>query len=130
MAFVAINVLSVPPERREVLEQRFARRAGEVDKTPGFQAFELLRPVEGEDRYFVYTRWDSREAFEAWTSSQAFEHGHAQHNTQGPAATGSELADADADGAVSSPEASSPSALRTTSSLAASPDDGGAVATA
>jgi heme-degrading monooxygenase HmoA len=91
MAFVAINVLSVPPERREVLEQRFARRAGEVDKTPGFQAFELLRPVEGEDRYFVYTRWDSQEAFQAWTQSQAFEHGHAQHNAQGPAASGSEL---------------------------------------
>jgi heme-degrading monooxygenase HmoA len=91
MAFVAINVLSVPPERREMLEQRFARRAGEVDKTPGFQAFELLRPVEGEDRYFVYTRWDSREAFQAWTESQAFEHGHAQHNAQGPAASGSEL---------------------------------------
>jgi heme-degrading monooxygenase HmoA len=91
MAFVAINVLTVPPERREMLEQRFASRAGEVDKTPGFQAFELLRPVEGEDRYFVYTRWDSQEAFKAWTESRAFEHGHAQHNRQGPAASGSDL---------------------------------------
>ena len=91
MAFVAINVLSVPRERREVLEQRFARRAGEVDKTPGFQAFELLRPVAGDERYFVYTRWDSQEAFQAWTQSQAFEHGPAQHTAQGPAATGSEL---------------------------------------
>ena len=91
MAFVAINVLSVPAERREMLEQRFATRAGEVDKTPGFQAFELLRPIEGEDRYFVYTRWDSQEAFKAWTESQAFEHGHAQHNRQGPAASGSDL---------------------------------------
>jgi len=91
MAFVAINVLSVPPERREMLEQRFATRAGEVDKTPGFQAFELLRPVAGEDRYFVYTRWDSQEAFTAWTESQAFEQGHAQHNRQGPAASGSDL---------------------------------------
>jgi heme-degrading monooxygenase HmoA len=91
MSFVAINVLTVPPERRETLEQRFARRAGEVDKTPGFQAFELLRPVEGDDRYFVYTRWDSQDAFQAWTQSQAFEQGHAQHNTQGPAATGSEV---------------------------------------
>lgn len=91
MAFVAINVLSVPQERREMLEQRFASRAGEVDKTPGFQAFELLRPVEGEDRYFVYTRWDTREAFEAWTTSQAFGQGHAQSSTQGPAASGAEL---------------------------------------
>ena len=91
MAFVAINTLTVPAERREMLEQRFAARAGEADKTPGFQAFELLRPVEGEDRYFVYTRWDSKQAFDAWTESQAFSHGHAQHNAQGPAATGAEL---------------------------------------
>ena len=91
MAFVAINVLTVPAERREMLEQRFASRAGEVDKTPGFQAFELLRPVEGDDRYFVYTRWDSRAAFEDWTSSRAFEQGHAQHSGQGPAASGAEL---------------------------------------
>lgn len=91
MAFVAINVLTVPAERREVLEQRFASRAGEVDHTPGFQAFELLRPVEGEDRYLVYTRWDSQEAFRAWTESQAFGRGHAQQRTDGPAATGAEL---------------------------------------
>jgi heme-degrading monooxygenase HmoA len=91
MSFVAINVLTVPPEMREVLEQRFAGRAGEVDKMDGFEAFELLRPAEGQDRYFVYTRWASREAFEAWTSSQAFGKGHAQASSQGPAGTGSEL---------------------------------------
>lgn len=91
MPFVAINVLTVPAPMRETLEQRFAARAGEVDKMDGFQAFELLRPVEGQDRYLVYTRWDSREAFEAWTSSQAFDRGHAQHHAQGPAASGSEL---------------------------------------
>jgi len=91
MAFVAINVLTVPAERREVLEQRFASRAGEVDRTPGFQAFELLRPVEGEDRYLVYTRWDSQAAFTAWTESQAFGRGHAQQRADGPAAAGAEL---------------------------------------
>lgn len=91
MAFVAINVLSVPADRREVLEQRFGRRAGQVDTTPGFQAFELLRPVGGDDRYLVYTRWDSEEDFTAWTQSQAFDRGHAQPAADGPAATGAEL---------------------------------------
>lgn len=92
MAFVAINVLTVPAERREVLEQRFATRAGEVDSTPGFQAFELLRPADGADRYFVYTRWDSRDAFTAWTESQAFNRGHARQSSSGSeqAAGGSE----------------------------------------
>lgn len=91
MSFVAINTLTVPAEMRDTLEQRFARRAGEVDQMEGFEAFELLRPVEGQDRYLVYTRWDSRESFQAWTESQGFQKGHAQHESQGPAATGSEL---------------------------------------
>ncbi len=76
--FVAINVLTVPPGSGETLEQRFARRAGSVERAKGFQRFELLRPVEGTDSYLVYTRWDSRADFEAWTGSQAFAGGHGQ----------------------------------------------------
>ena len=91
MSFVAINVLSVPPAMRETLEQRFASRAGEIEKMDGFEAFELLRPVEGQDAYLVYTRWDSEASFHAWTSSDAFSKGHAQHAAQGPAATGSQV---------------------------------------
>lgn len=91
MSFVAINVLTVPEPMRDELERRFGARAGEVEKMDGFQSFELLRPLEGTDRYLVYTRWDSREAFEAWTSSQAFGRGHAQASESGPAASGSEL---------------------------------------
>jgi heme-degrading monooxygenase HmoA len=91
MSFVAINVLQVPPAMRETLEQRFAARAGEVDRMPGFEHFELLRPAGGQDRYFVYTRWDSRDSFEAWLSSSAFGQGHAQAGAGSPAATGSEL---------------------------------------
>jgi len=93
MTFVAVNVLSVPQGRGDLLEQRFAARAGSVEKAPGFERFELLRPVEGTDSYLVYTRWSTREQFEAWTASQAFDGGHAQASGRpaedGPAATGS-----------------------------------------
>ncbi|WP_377272677.1 antibiotic biosynthesis monooxygenase family protein [Peterkaempfera sp. SMS 1(5)a] len=68
MSIVKINVLSVPAEQREVLEQRFAARAGAVESSDGFEWFELLRPVEGTDRYLVYTRWESEEAFQKWMS--------------------------------------------------------------
>lgn len=91
MSFVAINVLTVPEPMRETLEQRFAQRAGEVDKMDGFQHFELLRPVDGQDAYLVYTRWDSKEAFKAWVDSSAFGKGHAKANADGPAATDSEV---------------------------------------
>ncbi len=91
MSFVAINVLTVPEPMRATLEERFANRAGEVDTMEGFQSFELLRPVEGTDRYLVMTHWDSREHFQAWLDSQAFSRGHAQHEGSGPAASGSEV---------------------------------------
>ncbi|MGZ9930743.1 antibiotic biosynthesis monooxygenase family protein [Streptomyces sp. NC-S4] len=63
---VKINVLTVPAEQRETLEQRFASRAGMVESSDGFEWFELLRPVEGTDQYLVYTRWRSEQDFQAW----------------------------------------------------------------
>ena len=68
MSIVKINVLTVPEEQREVLEKRFASRAGAVEGSDGFEWFELLRPVEGTDSYLVYTRWRSEEDFQAWMS--------------------------------------------------------------
>lgn len=66
MSIVKINALTVPAEQREVLEQRFASRAGTVESSDGFEWFELLRPVEGTDQYLVYTRWRSEADFQAW----------------------------------------------------------------
>lgn len=57
MAVVKINAIDVPPGAGEELEKRFAARARAVENSPGFLGFELLRPVAGENRYFVYTRW-------------------------------------------------------------------------
>lgn len=84
MSVVKINAIEVPPGAGPELEQRFAARAGMVDKQPGFEEFMLLRPTAGDDRYFVLTRWESEEAFENWRSGQSFQHGHAQ--AQGGAA--------------------------------------------
>lgn len=78
MPIVKINAIEVPEGRGPALEERFAKRAGEVENMPGFLGYELLRPVEGETRYFVYTRWESEEHFRAWVESEAFTRGHAQ----------------------------------------------------
>lgn len=91
MSFVVINVLTVPEPMREVLEERFANRAGEVDQMDGFEHFELLRPVAGQDAYLVYTRWRSKEDFTAWLNSPAFGQGHAKSSSDGPASTGSSI---------------------------------------
>ncbi|AZM61126.1 MULTISPECIES: antibiotic biosynthesis monooxygenase family protein [unclassified Streptomyces] len=91
MSIVKINVLTVPPEQRETLEQRFAARAGAVESSDGFEWFELLRPVEGTDTYLVYTRWRSEEDFRRWAAGR----GQAAHGSQGdkprPAATDATL---------------------------------------
>lgn len=94
--FVAFNVLTVPEQARDTLEERFAKRAGEVETMAGFQHFELLRPLSGTDSYLVYTRWDSKEHFDSWVQSMSFQRGHAQaggdkESGQQPAATGSQI---------------------------------------
>lgn len=71
MAVVKINAIEVPEGQGEELERRFAARLGSVDETAGFLGFELLRPVKGETRYFVYTKWTSQEAYEAWANGPA-----------------------------------------------------------
>jgi heme-degrading monooxygenase HmoA len=78
MAVVKINAIEVDPARGPELEQRFAQRAAEVESMPGFLGFELLRPTEGETRYFVYTRWETEEDFQAWVKSAEFRRGHAR----------------------------------------------------
>ena len=91
MSYVVINAITVPGDRAEEFEHRFATRAGKVSSQPGFEAFELMRPVSGSDKYLVYTRWDSKSSFEAWVSSQDFGAGHSQHREGGPVGTASEL---------------------------------------
>ena len=95
-----INAIAVPPGAGEELERRFAARAGKVDEAPGFEELMILRPVAGDDRYFVLTRWESEEAFQAWRASRAFQHQHREtHEDEGrgeakpqhPVATGASL---------------------------------------
>jgi heme-degrading monooxygenase HmoA len=90
---VKINAIEVAEGRGPELEERFAKRAAEVEGMPGFLGFELLRPVEGETRYFVYTRWETAEAFRAWVECAAFTRGHAQaaRDRTGTVAHGSAL---------------------------------------
>ena len=93
MAVVKINAIEVPAEAGTELERRFAARQGAVQNSPGFLGFELLRPVAGDTRYFVYTRWESEEAYQAWANGPA----RAAHaGTEGeaprkPVATGASL---------------------------------------
>lgn len=86
---VKINAIEVPEGAGPELERRFAARHGAVESAPGFLGFELLRPVAGENRYFVYTRWKTEEDFQAWRNGPAME-AHAGERAK-PVATGASL---------------------------------------
>lgn len=103
MSIVKINAISVPEGKGEELEKRFAARQHAVDKAPGFEGFDLLRPVKGDDRYFVVTRWADEASYEAWRDSDPHtrkpsdsegSHPKAGEHTRGgqkPVATGADL---------------------------------------
>jgi heme oxygenase (mycobilin-producing) len=91
MAYVAINVLTVPSAQRGVLEERFAGRAGMVEKAEGFERFELLRPLDGTDRYLVYTRWRSKADYERWRDGMGAQAHRRDGEERRPAATASEI---------------------------------------
>ncbi|MCS7236359.1 MAG: antibiotic biosynthesis monooxygenase [Armatimonadota bacterium] len=79
--FVVMNRIPVAGPFRGAFEARFRARAREVDRMPGFVRNWVLRPVDPEDPYVVLTVWESPEAFEAWTHSEAFQRGHARSGT-------------------------------------------------
>jgi heme-degrading monooxygenase HmoA len=89
MAVVKINAINVPADAGTELERRFAARAGTVENSPGFLGFQLLRPVAGEDRYFVVTHWEDEESFAAWRDGGA-QAAHAGERAK-PVASGASL---------------------------------------
>ena len=78
MAVVKINALEIPEGAGDELVGRFLPRLEELSKVEGFEGFELLRPTgDTESRWFVYSRWASEEAYQAWRTGDVFARGHA-----------------------------------------------------
>jgi heme-degrading monooxygenase HmoA len=71
MSVVKINAIHVPEGSGTELESRFAARKHSVDGAPGFEGFQLLRPVSGDTRYFVVTTWADEQSFLDWSANGA-----------------------------------------------------------
>ena len=78
---VVMNRIPVAKGHEEAFMERFRTRAGLVDHEPGFVRNMVLRPLKG-DYHVVMTFWESAEAFQAWTRSEAF---HKAHSRVAPA---------------------------------------------
>lgn len=72
------NRIPVNPDYAVQFEERFASRAGLVDRMPGFLWNQVLRPVTEGAPYIVLTAWESMEHFRAWVDSEEFKQGHAR----------------------------------------------------
>ncbi len=78
--FIAMNRFRIAHGFEEGFETLWRSRDSQLDGVPGLRAFQLLRGPrsESETLYASHTSWESREAFEAWTRSEAFAKAHAQ----------------------------------------------------
>ncbi len=80
--FIAMNHFSVVPGKEQDFENVWKNRETFLDGVPGFVRFALLRGDDAGD-YTSHSEWVSREAFVAWTQSEAFVKGHRQGSLAG-----------------------------------------------
>jgi heme-degrading monooxygenase HmoA len=76
--FIAMNRFRVRKGSERAFESVWLARDTHLAGVPGFLAFHLLRGPEAEDHalYSSHSIWESRDAFEAWTKSEAFRAAH------------------------------------------------------
>lgn len=70
-----INRLPVKEGAADQIVERFAESEGDVQGFPGFVSMEVLRS-DAADEVLVITRWQDREAFDAWVGSEEFRRAH------------------------------------------------------
>ena len=80
--FVAMNRFLVVPGQEAAFEERWRDRETYLADVPGFVRFALLRGDHAGE-YLSHSSWESRDAFDAWTRSEAFSAGHRQGSLQG-----------------------------------------------
>lgn len=85
--FIAMNRFRVATGREALFEELWRKRDSYLESVPGFRQFHLLRGPANDEwvLYASHSIWDSREAFQAWTESEAFRKAHSQ--ARSPAGT-------------------------------------------
>jgi heme-degrading monooxygenase HmoA len=74
--FIAMNHFKVAAGKDQQFEEIWRTRETHLQGVPGFVRFALLRGDGGQ--YISHSTWESRDAFLAWTQSEAFVAGHRQ----------------------------------------------------
>ena len=77
--FIAMNRFRIVRGREADFERVWAERDTHLDGVSGFMGFRLLKGPEADDHtlYASHSTWRDRDAFDAWTRSEAFRKAHA-----------------------------------------------------
>ena len=77
--FIAMNRFKIAKGKEEAFIEIWKNRDSHLDGVPGFQSFRLLQgPAHDDHTLFAsHSIWDSAQAFEDWTRSEAFHKAHA-----------------------------------------------------
>ncbi|MGI9276711.1 MAG: antibiotic biosynthesis monooxygenase family protein [Endozoicomonas sp.] len=84
--FIAMNRFRVLEGKEQSFEEVWRERDSHLSQVPGFKTFSLLKgdSEDGATLYSSHVIWESRQAFEDWTKSEAFRTVHAgAGNTRG-----------------------------------------------
>ena len=73
-----MNRFQIVPGKEKDFEEVWRNRDTHLEDVPGFGEFHLIRGQQEEDHtlYASHTVWESRDAFENWTKSEAFRAAH------------------------------------------------------
>lgn len=77
--YIAMNRFKIVPGHENAFIDIWRNRDTFLDDVPGFKEFHLLKGPDG-DEYTLFAShsvWESRDAFESWTKSEAFRKAHA-----------------------------------------------------
>ncbi|MCC2655255.1 MAG: antibiotic biosynthesis monooxygenase [Panacagrimonas sp.] len=76
--FIAMNRFKIALGRENDFVSVWKNRDSHLEGVPGFRNFNLLRgaTTEAYTLFASHSIWDSRDAFEAWTRSEAFRMAH------------------------------------------------------
>ncbi len=76
--FLAMNRFKVALGKEDDFINIWKNRDSYLEGVPGFVSFNLLRGETNEDHtlFSSHATWESRQAFEDWTKSEAFRNAH------------------------------------------------------
>lgn len=78
VAVVVISRIRIVSGNAADVARQYRNRAGVVDDVPGFLGLDVLQPRDDPDEFWIYTRWATHAAYEAYRKGTKFREAHAR----------------------------------------------------